>query len=118
MDNEKSKVDLLIKHVGAYVETKKELLELVVVEKSSAIISSLAAALLIIFLFLLVLIFASIALAYGISQWAGQAFAGFLAVAGLYLVIAVVLVVFQERWLKTPIMNAIIRSIYKKDDDE
>ena len=118
MENEKAKLDNLIEHVEEYFQTRQELSKMVAAEKSSMVLSAVVANLVILSVFLLVLVFASIALAYGISQYFGQAFAGFLAVALLYLLIGVVLYVKQDKWLKTPLANAVIKSFFQNQQHE
>jgi hypothetical protein len=118
MENEKTKVDHLLDHVEEYIKTRQELSKMIAAEKSSSIMSSLAANLVILSIFLFVLVFASIALAYGISQYAGEAFAGFLAVAVLYLLIGIVLYIKQDKWLKTPVANAVIKNFFKNEHHE
>ena len=118
MENEKSKVDQLIEHAEEYFQTRQELSKMIAAEKSSSILSAVVANLVILSVFLLVFIFASIALAYGISQYFGQAFAGFLVVAILYLVIGIILYVNQDKWLKTPMANAVIKNFFQSQDDE
>ena len=118
MENEKTKVDHLVDHVEEYFQTRQELGKMIVAEKSSMIISSVVSNLVIVFIFFVVFMFASIALAYGISQMVGQAYAGFLAVAILYLVIGFLLYSNQDRWLKTPVANAIIRNFFKDQNHE
>lgn len=117
-NNEKSKIDDLIEHVEEYFQTRQELGKLVMAEKSSAVLSSVVTSIVLLFVFLLVFIFASIALAYGISQYAGQAYAGFLAVAFLYFVIGIILYANREKWLKTPMANAVIKNFFKNQEHE
>ena len=118
MKNEETKVDQLIDHVEDYFKTRQELSKLVAAEKSSMILSSVVTNLVIGFIFFLVFVFASIALAYGISQMIGQAYAGFLAVAVLYLIIGLALFANRDRWLKTPVANAVIKNFFKENDHE
>ncbi|MCX6292210.1 MAG: phage holin family protein [Bacteroidetes bacterium] len=118
MENEKTKVDHLIDHVEEYFKTRQELSKMIAAEKSSVIISSVMANLVILFVFFFVIVFASIALAYAISQYFGQAYAGFLAVALIYLIFGVILFVKQDQLLKTPMANAVIKNFFKTQDDE
>lgn len=118
MKNEESKIDHLVEHVEEYFQTRQELSKLIAAEKSSVILSAVFANMLIVFIFFFVLVFASIALAYGISQMIGQAYAGFLVVAVLYLVIGVLFFANRERWLKTPMENAVIKNFFKDHDHE
>lgn len=118
MKNEETNIDQLMDHVEEYIKTRQELARLVVAEKSSVILSSVASNLLIILIFFFVFVFASIALAYGISQVIGQAYSGFLAVSVLYLIIGLALYINRERWLKIPMQNSVIRNFFKKNGHE
>jgi len=118
MENEKTKIDHLIEHAEEYFQTRQELSKLVAAEKSSTILSSVVTSLIMLLIFILVIVFASIALAYGISQYFGQAFAGFLSVAVFYLLIGILLYVKQDKWLKAPMANAVIKNFFQNENDE
>jgi len=118
MENEKTKIDQLVEHAEEYFHTRQELSKMIAAEKSGVILSSVVASLALLCVFLLVLVFASIALAYGISQYFGQAFAGFLAVAVLYLLVGIVLYAKQDQWLKTPVANAVVKNFFQNEDNE
>jgi len=118
MENEKTKLDDLIEHAEEYFKTKQELSKMIAAEKSSSILSAVVVNLILLSIFLLVFVFASIALAYAISQYVGQAFAGFLAVAVLYLFIGILLYVKQDKWLKTPMANAVIKNFFQSGHDD
>src|SRR5437660_11365316 len=118
MENIKSKVDQLVDHVEEYFETRKELITMTAIEKSSRMISTLFAALIIVAIFFLVFVFAGIALAYAISQYIGQPFSGFLIVALLYLIVGLILYAKQDRLLKSPIANAVIKTFFSDHDNE
>ncbi len=118
MENEKTKLDDLIDHVEDYFKTRQELSKLIAAEKSSVVLSSVVTNLVFLLIFSMVFLFASIALAYGVSHYLGSSFAGFLSVAGLYLVIGIVLVVKQDKWLKAPLANVVIKNFFKDDHHE
>jgi hypothetical protein len=118
MENEKTKIDLLIDHVEDYFRTRQELSKLIAAEKSSVILSSVITNFIFLLVFSLVFIFASIALAYGIAKYFGEPYAGFLAVALLYLLTGIILFVMKEKWLKTPLANAVIRNFFKTEPHE
>ena len=69
-------------------------------------------------LFSLFIIFGSIAAALALSAWIGKMYAGFLIVAGIYLLIGIIVWNARERLLRIPIMNSIINQMFKEDDDE
>lgn len=118
MENEKTKLDDLIEHAEEYFKTRQELSKMIAAEKISSILSSVVANLILLSIFLLVFVFASIALAYGISQYLGQAFAGFLAVAVLYLFIGIILYAKRDKWLKAPMANAVIQNFFQSGNND
>ena len=68
--------------------------------------------------FLFFILFGSIALALGISQLLDSAYAGFLVVAGIYLLIGILIAVFNEKWIKEPVSNGVIKTIFKSEKSE
>jgi hypothetical protein len=118
MENEKTKVDLLVEHVEDYFKTRQELSKLIAAEKAGVVLSSVITNLILLCIFLFVFLFASIALAFGISQLLGQHYAGFLIVAGLYFLIGIILFAKRKQWLMTPMANAVIKNFFKNENDE
>lgn len=112
------KVEELTDHVKDYITTKVEITKLRLAEKTSLTIGNIIAAVVVAVLFLFVILFGSIAGAWALSDWIGKRYAGFLIVSGFYLLVAII-VWFARNWLiRFPVMNAIIKMLHKKDDDE
>ena len=118
MESTFAKVEELADHVKDYVKTKIASAKLSVAEKTSKLISNLIAALIVAGVFLLFILFGSIAGALALSAWIGKMYAGFLIVAGIYLLIGIIVWNARERLLRIPIMNSIINQMFKEDDDE
>ena len=118
MSNSFEKWEGLTDHVKEYINTRVELTKLAIAEKTSRVISQLIAITIVTLFFLFVLIFGSIAGAWALSNWIGKPYAGFLIVAGIYLVLGIIFWAARGRLLLYPIMNAIIRQLQKKDDDD
>lgn len=95
-----------------YVETQLQLLKLQAAEKISALLANIIAALVLSFFLLFFLLFASVALAHVLSDWIGRSYAGYLIVAGLYLLSGLVIFKNKEGMLRRPIMNSIIRQLF------
>jgi uncharacterized membrane protein YqjE len=95
-----------------YVETQIELLKIQAAEKISTLVATVIAYAILSFFLLFFLLFASVALAYVLSDWIGKPYAGFLIVAGLYLLIGFGVFKGRERLLRRPILNAIIRQLF------
>lgn len=112
------KVEELTDHVKDYITTKVEITKLRLAEKTSLTIGNIIAALVVAVLFLFVILFGSIAGAWALSDWIGKNYAGFLIVAGFYLLVAIIVWFTRGKLIRFPVMNAIIKMLHKKDDDE
>src|ERR1044072_9469396 len=111
-------VEELTDHVKDYITTKVEITKLRLAEKTSLTIGNIIAALVVAVLFLFVILFGSIAGAWALSDWIGKNYAGFLIVAGFYLLVAIIVWFARGKLIRFPVMNAIIKMLHKKDDDE
>jgi hypothetical protein len=118
LEEEKTNIDHLFAHIEAYLKTRQELGKLVAAEKTSAVASTIFSSLIIFALFFFVIVFASVALAYGLAMYFGETVYGFLAVAGLYLLAAIILSVNRKKWIETPVMNAVIKNFFKNEDHD
>lgn len=112
------KVEELTDHVKDYITTKVEITKLRFAEKTSLTIGNIIAAVVVAVLFLFVLLFGSIAGAWALSDWIGENYAGFLIVTGFYLLVAIIVWFARNRLIRFPVMNAIIKMLHKKDEDE
>ena len=118
MQEEKSTFDNLISHAEEYFQTRQELSKLVAAEKTSNIGSVVVSSLIIFVIFFFVIVFSSIALAYGLALYFGETFYGFLTVAGMYLLAGMLLFFNRKKWIETPFANMMIKNFFKEADDE
>ncbi|MGB5007361.1 MAG: phage holin family protein [Ferruginibacter sp.] len=118
MEKAYAKIEELADSVKEYVNTRIESTKLTVAEKSSAIIANLAAGMVVAIVFLFFIIFAGIALALVLGEWIGVNWAGFLIVAGIYLLIAIIVWFARGRLIRLPVMNAMIKQLFGNDDEE
>ena len=89
------KLDGLVDNLTGYVETRIELLKYEIKEDMAKTISKLAIVLVIALLFTFFLLFASVSIAFKIGEAWGT-FAGFGIVAGFYLVLFLIIMVFRD----------------------
>jgi hypothetical protein len=118
MNDTFEKVEGLTEHVKEYVQNRIEQAKLEIAEKTSLIIGNLIAVTVVTVLFLFVLVFGSIAGAWALSAWLGNTWAGFLIVAGFYMLLGIIIWFARGPIIRFPVMNAIIRQLHKKDNDE
>lgn len=118
MEKTFAKVEELADTVKDYVNTRIESAKLGIAEKSSAVIANLVAGLIVITFFLLFFLFGSIALAVGLGGWIGKTWAGFLIMAGFYLLVGIVVWIARVKILQLPVMNALIKQLFGEEDEE
>lgn len=117
MEEEKNNFDNLFEDAKDYIEKKIELSKLQAIDKGSEIAGSATVGLLLLLFFTMVFFFSSIALAFYLAEVTGKNYLGFLSVAGIYLVIAIIVYLARESWIHTPMTNLFIRKMLKEDED-
>ena len=104
----------LVGHVKDYINTQIGLAKLTAAEKISSILAGIIAGVIAAMVLIFVLVFGSLATAYALSAWIGVGYAGFLIVAGFYLLLGIIVWLTRERLIRVPIMKVIIRELFKK----
>jgi len=117
MEQTFAKIEELADHVKDYANTKIASVKLEAAAKSSKLLSNFFAGFIVACVFLFFLVFASIAAAYALSAWIGKMYAGFLIVAGVYFLAGIIIWNVREKFLRIPIMNGMIRQLFKKDEE-
>ncbi len=115
MENNTTTIEKLLEKAGNYSKTTLELYKYEAVYKSADLFSNLAVKLAITIVVVLFLLFISIGLAYFLGEYLGEVYYGFGIVGLGYLFIAILLYIFKEEWIKTPVSNFIISSICNSD---
>lgn len=118
MEKTFARVEELADTLKEYVNIRIESVKLNAAEKSSIVIANLIAGIIVAMVLLLFIIFASVALSYGLGEWIGKTWAGFLIVAGLYLIVGMGVWFARVKIIRLPIMNALIEQLFSKDDEE
>lgn len=108
----------LADHVKTYVNSKIESVKIKTAEKTSSLLSNMIARIIAGTVFFLFIIFLSFFVAYIIAEWTGKYYWGFLSVAVFYLLLSVIIWVARERLIRMPIMNNIIRQLFKNDEKD
>jgi uncharacterized RDD family membrane protein YckC len=108
----------LAESVKEYLNARIELVKLNVAEKSSEAMANVIAGVFVALVFFLFILFAGIALSIGLGAWIGNRWLGFLIVSLLYLVICLIIWFARGKIIRLPIMNAIIKQLFRNDDEE
>lgn len=108
-----SKIEELAGNAKEYINTQIDLIKLTAAEKISSVLAGFIAGAIVAMVFIFVLVFGGIAAAYALSAWIGFPYAGFLIVAGFYLLLGIIIWMTKERVIRIPIMKSIIRELFK-----
>ncbi len=111
-------IEHLTAQIKEYADNHIASVKLSAAEKSSKVIASIIAIMIVILVLFGFVLFASIALAYAFAKLTGEFYWGFLIVAFIYLIIGSIIWAKRERFLRLPIMNAMLKQLFESDNDE
>ncbi len=118
MEKTFAKVEDLADTIKDYVNTRMEYVKLSAAEKSSAVIANVIAVFAVAIVFIFFIIFAGMALAFGLAAWLGSTWLGFLIVAALYLLLGVIVWVARGKIIRMPVMNSMIQQLFVNEEEE
>ena len=91
----------LLKH---YIGLQTEYVKLDVVDKVVRLLTAITMTVVLVGLLVIALIYLSFSLAFALSAWVGTA-CGFAIVAGLYIVVLLLFVIFRHQWIERPLVK-------------
>lgn len=112
-DKHMNLLEALLQRTEEYAKTGIELYKLKAVDKSADIASSMAFQLAISVALLLVFLIINIGLALWLGEALGKSYYGFFIIGGVYTVLSILIYIFRDQWIKTPISNSIITQALK-----
>lgn len=118
MSDEFNRIESLLGQAKEYVNTRIAQFKLSVAEKISKTMATVIAGLVAALVFFLFLVFAGVAAAIALGQWTGYMWLGFLIIAAVYLLMAIIVWKAKDRLLALPIMNAIIGRLFDEEEVE
>ena len=114
MDNNTAPIELLFQRAEDYSKTTLELLQLKTIDKSADVISTLVAQVTTIIAAALAILIFNIGIALYIGELLGNSFYGFFMVGTFYAIVAIILHLFKNAWIKKPLNNSIITQMMKQ----
>ncbi|MBK8610673.1 MAG: phage holin family protein [Chitinophagaceae bacterium] len=113
MEKAFAQVEELAETVKEYVNTRIEAAKLNTAEKKLGYYCYLViAGLIVAAIFMFFLVFGFIVLALGLGDWLGKPWAGFLIVAFLFLLVAIIIWFARVKIIQLPVMNALIKLFF------
>jgi len=113
MEEEEFEQQKFIEKVTEYVKVRKELTILKTVDKGSQLFANLLTDGLVLILAVLAFLFGSFAFSFYLSDVLQNSYGGFLIVAGIYLLAALILNSFKDKYLEKKIINIIIEKFFR-----
>lgn len=115
MQEEFKKIEETVEHLKSYVNIRVKQAKLGAAEKASDVLSVVITKMIVAVIFFCCILFASEALAYFLGTYFNSTWLGFLVVAVLYLIAAMVIRQGREKLIRMPIMNAIIDRLFTNE---
>lgn len=114
MNDNATPIEKLLSRVEGYGKTSIELFKLNAIDKSADAASTFVSNLVIFIMLAFSFVIVNIGFALWLGTLLGDAFYGFFAVGGFYIILTVPLYIFREQWIKYPISNSIIKQFLKE----
>ena len=102
----------MIDQLKEYAETQIKLAKYEAIDRSSKILSSVITDIVIAVAFVLTFLFLSLAVAFVLSLWLGSYWAGFGCMAGIYLLIAIIIIVAKDK-IQKPMIDMFIKKFFE-----
>jgi hypothetical protein len=113
VENTATSVEMLYEKAKKYTETSFDLLALNTVDKTADVLSSLTSRVFIAMAVAMFTLFINIGISLFIGKLLSEYYLGFFIVSAFYFIIAVVLYLFKDKLIETPIANMIIAKLLK-----
>ncbi|MEO6851114.1 MAG: phage holin family protein [Mucilaginibacter sp.] len=112
MEPEKETPPPLIDQLKEYAETQIKLAKYDAINRSSNFLASFITDMVIAVAFILTFLFLSLAIAFGLSNLFHSYWAGFGCMAGIYVIIAVIIILLKDK-IQRPLVNMFIKKFFK-----
>jgi len=114
MEN-KQEMDMLTQNLKQYVRTTIEIIKLELIERSVIITSFILLQVIRWMLFAIALLILSVSLGFYISDYLNDYIAGFGFIGTIYLLVAMIISVLNQRKIEKVIQNKIISNLFRED---
>jgi hypothetical protein len=104
-------IEAIYHKAKAYTETSIELYKLNAIDTTADVVSSLVSRIVLVIVVSLFTLFVNIAVSLFIGKQMGSYYLGFLILSGFYLIIAILIAIFNKKWIQKPISNLVISKL-------
>ena len=103
----------LFESAKVYGKTSFDLLKLKTIDKSAEVISSIVSTVIVVFVMIIFFAILNIGIALWLGELLGKSYYGFLALAGFYLVLGLILNSMKTKWFKIPFADMMVKKMFK-----
>jgi ABC-type transport system involved in multi-copper enzyme maturation permease subunit len=118
MKEEKQNVEGILDQLKEYVNTRINLAMMVAADKGSQLFANLVTDGFVLICLVLAFLFGSLALGFYLSELIGNTYAGFAIIALFYFIVALIVYLIKDRYLEKPIINAVIKKMFKERNEK
>jgi uncharacterized membrane protein YcjF (UPF0283 family) len=112
MEEQKETPPPIIDQLKEYAETQIKLAKYEAIDRSAKFLASFVTDMVVGVVFVLTFLFLSFAMAFILSRWLGSNWAGFGCMAGIYLIIAIIIILLKDK-VQKPLINLFIRKFFQ-----
>lgn len=113
MENEASSLELLFARSEQWCKTSIELIRLKAIRTATDSVSSSLSMVVVLMIFWLSIIIGSLGASLWIGECLGKTFYGFFVVSLFYLLLALLIFIFRNQWIKNPLNRFFIKQALK-----
>lgn len=107
-------VEQLFEKAEHYGKTTLEVLKLKALSLSAEVTSSIAVKFAVFTVVALFTFIVNIGVALWLGELMGKSYYGFFLIAGFYAILAVLIYLFRDQWIRRPVSNSVILQMFKK----
>lgn len=111
MEEKATMIESLFERTEAYAKTNIELVKLKAIDKSADVVSTLVSKVAVIIVGSLMATVLNIGFALWLGEILGKSYYGFFVVASFYALIVIILLIFGNKLIKTPVSNNFINQM-------
>jgi hypothetical protein len=115
MEEKSTSFEVLLERVQVYTETSIRLFKFKATEKIAGLVSGVASQFVIAAILFLFFLNLNIGVALLLGGFLNKTWMGFMILAGLYFFAGLIVYLFRNRWIKTPVSNAVITHLLDED---
>lgn len=106
------------KEIREYIEARLDLIKLQAAENISRVISNMTVIIILCLLSSLVLLFLSFSAGYFLASLMNSNVLGFLCVAGFYLLMLLIILLFRKKIIERPVIKSIVRIFFPEPGED